>query len=60
MTYWQRFLCNFLSWHKPDRNAPESMFFDGCSFHAICARCRRKIMEDSQGGWFELVEASHD
>lgn len=35
---------------------PKSMAggFDGCSFTSECARCGRRILQDSQGGWFPV------
>lgn len=38
-----------MGWHKPH----ETLSFDGCSFCSVCRYCKKKIMEDSQGNWFE-------
>jgi len=41
------FLCR-IGWHK----VKEIIGFDGCSIHGICERCKKELMQDSQGGWF--------
>lgn len=43
MNFWCK-----LGWHKVKR----IISFDGCSIHAICMRCGKELMQDSQGGWF--------
>lgn len=50
MTWWQRFLCNVMGWHK----RPILMGFDGCSLNGTCPRCGRRVLQDSQGNWFSL------
>lgn len=42
----------FMGWHTPGRDPKNITIFDGCSLHAICKRCGKDIMQDSQGGWF--------
>jgi len=41
--------CKHLGWHD-GRGGAKS--FDGCSIHATCSRCGKKVMQDSQGNWF--------
>jgi hypothetical protein len=53
MTRWQRFLCHLMGWHAC---TPES--FDGCSFGGHCRRCGVCCLQDSQGNWFAVGEAS--
>lgn len=48
----RKFLCNVLGWHKPDNY----ILFDGFLLHSVCRYCKKKIMEDSQGNWFEESE----
>jgi len=50
MTRWQRFLCNFLGWHRP-RSLKS---FDGFSWVSKCVRCGGRILQDSGGGWFRV------
>ena len=40
--------CNNMGWHLP----PIAQSFDGCSFNGECPRCRKKVLQDSQGNWF--------
>lgn len=40
-----------LGWHTPD-DFPQQ--FDGCSIHATCKYCGKKIMQDGQGNWFSF------
>jgi len=40
--------CHKMGWHL----APVSQGFDGCSFNGKCPRCRKKVLQDSQGNWF--------
>jgi hypothetical protein len=48
---------DIMGWHKPS----ETLSFDGCSFCAVCRYCKKKIMQDSQGGWFIYgLEESED
>lgn len=30
----------------------ENEHFDGCSFHSVCRKCTKTIMQDGQGNWF--------
>lgn len=41
--------CDTFAWHNGN-GAPQS--FDGCSMHAVCGKCGKKVMQDSQGNWF--------
>lgn len=38
-----------LNWHEPDES-PD--WFDGCTIHARCKHCGKKICQDSQGNWY--------
>ena len=38
-----------LGYHKPS----DEVGFDGCSSTATCKRCGCKLLQDSQGNWFE-------
>lgn len=40
--------CHKMGWHL----APNAQGFDGCSFNGICPRCKKKVLQDSQGNWF--------
>lgn len=51
MSWVDKFLCNFLGWHKAGKAS-----FDGCSFEGRCPRCNRKVLLDSQGNWFAIGE----
>lgn len=42
--------CDFWGWHK----APTQQGFDGASFNGKCPRCGRKVLQDSQGNWFDI------
>jgi hypothetical protein len=46
------FLCEFLGWHRPAQAV--AMGWDGVSFTAVCERCGRRILMDSQGNWFSV------
>lgn len=48
MRIFRKFICNILGWHKPIEKAS----FDGCSMCSICKYCGKRIMQDSQGNWF--------
>lgn len=50
MSKFRKFLCNVLGWHKPK----DEVYFDGCSFVSVCRFCGKKILQDSQGNWFEV------
>ena len=39
-----------LGWHIPDHR--KGMTYDGINIYASCKRCRKEIMQDSQGNWF--------
>ena len=41
--------CDTFDWHNGS-GGPHS--FDGCSVHATCGKCGKKVMQDSQGNWF--------
>ena len=41
--------CNQFGWHNGNGGAKS---FDGCSIHATCSKCKREVMQDSQGNWF--------
>jgi hypothetical protein len=43
-------IAEWLGWHKPD----STMSWDGCSFVSRCVRCKKRILQDSQGGWFTV------
>lgn len=43
-----KWFCDKMGWHLP----PIEQGFDGCSFYGVCPRCKRKVMQDSQGNWF--------
>ena len=42
--------CKVMGWHRVSGNSPRS--FDGASIHSICDRCKKEVMQDSQGNWF--------
>lgn len=42
------FFCKCAGWHK----APIRQSFDGVSRHGKCARCNKKVLQDSNGDWF--------
>ncbi len=44
------FYHDLLLWHKPS----DFEGFDGCSCTSRCKYCGKEIMQDSQGGWFEV------
>jgi hypothetical protein len=44
-----KWFCNKMGWHYV-KGGPTS--FDGCSAHATCNRCKKEVMQDSQGNWF--------
>ena len=41
---------DFLGWHKPAGWKE----FDGCGFVSVCKVCKKHILQDSQGNWFEI------
>ena len=45
-----RWVCEVLGWHLP----PEAQTFDGCSLGGRCPRCNKRVLQDSQGGWFSI------
>ena len=47
----QRILCSWLGWHN-DKGGVQT--FDGASFGARCGRCGVRVLQDSQGNWFEV------
>ncbi len=54
MTRWERFklrfFCGTMGWHRPGKVRG----FDGCSATAVCKRCERRVLQDSQGNWFAV------
>lgn len=44
----RKFFC-WIGWHSPKMGRGS---FDGCSFQSVCKGCGKKILQDSQGGWF--------
>jgi len=47
MTWWQRFLCNVMGWHRC-----EAEWHDWCSAVGWCDRCGCRCLQDSNGDWF--------
>ena len=45
-----RWFCDKLGWHL----APREVGFDGANVKGICPRCGKRVMQDSQGNWFEV------
>lgn len=43
------YACLRFGWHNGDGGWKN---FDGCSVHAICSKCKKEVMQDSQGNWF--------
>ena len=43
-------LCKHLGWHNGE--LPDVIAWDGCSLHARCSVCGKRVMQDSQGNWF--------
>jgi len=43
--------CRIFGWHDGKCTA-QGVKFDGASFHAVCSKCGKEVMQDSQGGWF--------
>jgi len=41
--------CKTFGWHDGNSGKISS---DGCSLHAICSKCGKEVMQDSQGNWF--------
>lgn len=55
MKWWECFLCCVIGWHNgnlPTARKGRYARFDGCSVHRRCSRCKREVMQDSQGNWF--------
>lgn len=50
LNWWARFRCEVLGWHTP----MPMIDFDGASFASNCARCKRRVLQDSQGNWFAI------
>lgn len=44
----RRWAHNKLGWHRP----VPSLGWDGCSITSRCMYCNKRILRDSQGGWF--------
>lgn len=51
IAWWGRFRCNVLGWHTMIGGR---VTFNGASLISRCARCDRRIAQDSQGNWFEI------
>lgn len=47
MTKWQRFLCEFMGWHKVKAES-----HNGCNAVGYCTRCGERCLQDSNGDWF--------
>lgn len=47
-------VCRVLDWHNPGPARLPSM---AISPHAICRRCGRELLMDSQGNWFARAPA---
>jgi len=47
--YLPKWFCDHMGWHL----APNNQNFDGCSFEGVCPRCKKKVLQDSQGNWFK-------
>jgi hypothetical protein len=43
-----KWFCEKMGWHI----APTIQGFDGCSFNGNCPRCGKRVLQDSQGNWF--------
>jgi hypothetical protein len=41
--------CSWFGWHN---GSGEVHSFDGCSIHSVCSKCKKSVMQDSQGNWF--------
>lgn len=41
--------CKYFGWHNGNSGDKS---FDGCSVHAVCDKCGKEVMQDSQGNWF--------
>ncbi len=51
----RRFLHDKLGWHD-GKGWNGARGFDGASFTAICSRCNKRVLMDSQGNWFTIGE----
>ena len=47
-----KWTCKVFGWPNVNGTSKTSSRFDGCSFHAICSKCVKEVMQDSQGNWF--------
>lgn len=45
-----QYSCKAFGWHNGNGSTEKT--FDGASLHAICSKCDKEVMQDSQGGWF--------
>lgn len=45
------FYHDFLGWHTPGKYS--AITSDGVNTHSTCKYCHKRIMQDSQGNWFE-------
>ena len=46
--YLPKWFCIHMGWHL----APIAQSFDGCSYFGVCPRCKKHVLQDSQGNWF--------
>ena len=44
-----------LGWHEPK----DEEKYDGCSYTSVCKYCGKRIMQDSQGNWFEVGDIDY-
>lgn len=44
--------CRYFGWHNGAKYDGNARTFDGCSYHGVCSKCDKKVMQDSQGNWF--------
>lgn len=46
-THWS---CSVFGWHNGNAGP---VTFDGCSLGSHCSKCGKRVLQDSQGNWFE-------
>ena len=56
MGLFRRFTHNFLGWHEPNEMITQL----GINRVSYCKFCDRRILQDSQGGWFEALHQPVD
>jgi hypothetical protein len=49
-TWKEKILCDLLRRH----NGGDLIGFDGASLMGTCSRCKRPVLQDSQGNWFAI------